>query len=49
MPILLVPVDYYDTERQDSEKMPIQVTSLEELLPFSFGPAEDPELPRERS
>ena len=48
MPILLVPVDYYDTEKEDSEKVPIQVTNLRELLPFSFGP-EDLELPRKSS
>ena len=45
MPILLVPVDYYDTAKEGSRKVPLQVTSLGELLPFSFGP-EDLELPR---
>ena len=48
MPIFLVPVDYYDTEKEDSKKVPIQVTNLGELLPFSFGP-EDLELPRRHS
>jgi hypothetical protein len=43
MLILLVPVDY-DTEKEDSKKVPIQVTNLGELLPFSFDP-EDLELP----
>jgi len=45
MPILLVPADYYDTEKVGLKKVPIQVTNLGELLPFSFGP-EDLELPR---
>jgi len=45
MSIILVPVDYYDTEKEDSEKIPIQVTNLGELLPFGFGP-EDLALPR---
>lgn len=35
MPIILVPNDYYDTEKEDSKKVPIQVTNLGELLPFS--------------
>ena len=48
MPIILVPGDYYDTEKEDSKKVPIKVTSLGELLPFSFGP-EDLELPRKPS
>lgn len=48
MPILLVPVDYYDTEKEGSDKVPIQVTNLGELLSFSFGP-EDLELPRRPS
>jgi len=50
MPIVLVPGDYYDTdpEKDDSKKVPIQVTTLGELLPFSFGP-EDLELPRKPS
>ncbi|KAF9652122.1 cytidine deaminase [Thelephora ganbajun] len=47
MPIILVPGDYYDTG-EDSKKVPIQVTNLGELLPFSFGP-EDLELPRKPS
>jgi len=45
MPILLVPGDYYDTKEEASEKVPIQVTNLGELLPYSFGPGEL-ELPR---
>jgi cytidine deaminase len=48
MPIILVPGDHYDTEKEDSKKLPIQVTNLGELLPFNFGP-EDLELPREPS
>jgi len=48
MPILLVPGDYYDTEKEASTKAPIQVTNLGELLPYSFGP-EDLELPRRPS
>ena len=48
MPIVLVPGDYYDTDKDDSKKAPIQVTNLGELLPFSFGP-EDLELPRKAS
>lgn len=48
MPIVLVPGDFYDTEKGDSEKVPIRVTNLGELLPFSFGP-EDLELPRKPS
>lgn len=48
MPIILVPGDHYDTEKDDSEKVPIQMTHLGELLPFSFGP-EDLELPRKPS
>ena len=48
MPIVLVPGDYYDTEKVDSKKVPLQVTNLGELLPFSFGP-EDLDLPRKPS
>ena len=48
MPIFLAPVDYYDTEKEDSEKIPIQVTNLGELLPFSLSPG-DLELPRKPS
>jgi len=48
MPILLVPGDYYDTEKEASKKVPIQVTNLGELLPYSFGP-EDLELARRSS
>ncbi|KAF9652135.1 cytidine deaminase [Thelephora ganbajun] len=48
MPILLVPVDYYDTEKWNLKKVSIQVTNLGELLPFSFGP-EDLELSRKSS
>jgi len=48
MPILLVPGDHYDKEKEGSNKIPVQVTNLGELLPFSFGP-EDLELPRRPS
>ena len=48
MPIVLVPGDYYDTEKDDSKKVPLRVTTLGELLPFSFGP-EDLKLPRKPS
>ena len=48
MPIILVPGDFYDAEKSDSEKVPIKITNLGELLPFSFGP-EDLELPRKRT
>ena len=40
MPIVLAPVDYYDVEKEGTEKVPVQITSLGELLPFSFGPEE---------
>ena len=40
MPIVLVPVDYYDVEKEGTEKVPVRTTSLGELLPFSFGPEE---------
>jgi len=48
MPILLVPGDFFDTKKDQSEKVPIKITNLGELLPFSFGP-EDLELPRNPS
>ena len=48
MPIVLVPGDYYDLEKDGSEKVPIRVTNLGELLPLSFGP-EDLEFPRKPS
>lgn len=48
MPILLVPVDYYDPEKEGTEKVPVQETNLGELLPYSFGP-EDLDLPRRPS
>jgi len=48
MPIVLVPGDYYDAEKDDSEKLPIQLTNLGELLPLSLGP-EDLEFPRRPS
>lgn len=45
MPILLVPGDHYDEEKEGSPKVEIKLTNLGELLPFSFGPG-DLELPR---
>ena len=48
MPILLVPGGYYDEEKDPSKKVPVKITNLGELLPFSFGP-EDLELPRRPS
>jgi len=48
MPIILVPGDFYDTKKGESEKAQVRFTNLEELLPFSFGP-EDLELPRKPS
>jgi cytidine deaminase len=48
MPILLVPVDYYDEEKEGSKKGAVKLTNLGELLPFSFGP-EDLNLPRRPS
>ena len=51
MPIILVPGNHYDMEKEDSKKkkIPIQVTNLGELLPFSFGPGDLnlPRIPRE--
>jgi len=48
MPIILVPGDFYDTMKGESEKAQVRFTNLGELLPFSFGP-EDLELPRKPS
>ena len=48
MPILLVPGDYYDEEKEGSKKVAVKFTTLGELLPFSFGP-EDLDLPRRPS
>ncbi|KAJ3489880.1 hypothetical protein NLI96_g1820 [Meripilus lineatus] len=46
MPILLVPVDYEDRKSKGDPDGGILHTSIEELLPHSFGP-EHLELPRE--
>jgi cytidine deaminase len=48
MPILLVPGDYFDKEKEASKKAPVKLTNLGELLPFSFGPG-DLEKPRKPS
>ena len=48
MPILLAPGNYYDPEKEDLKKIPVQVTNLGELLPNSFGP-DDLKLPRRPS
>lgn len=48
MPIILVPGDYYDEEKEGSKKAAVKLTNLGELLPFSFGP-EDLEHPRRPS
>lgn len=48
MPILLVPGSYYDPEKEGEEKIPVQMTNLGELLPYSFGPG-DLDLPRRPS
>jgi cytidine deaminase len=48
MPILLVPGDYPDKEKEASKKAPVKLTNLGELLPFSFGP-DDLEKPRKPS
>jgi len=48
MPIILVPGDFYGTEKDESKKAEVRYTNLGELLPFSFGP-EDLKLPRKPS